>query len=44
MMNGRILRHAVHERHGPHARGISEEDIAKVLGGNLLRVYKANWR
>lgn len=26
------------------ARGISEEDIAKVLGGNLLRVYKANWR
>lgn len=24
-------------------RGINEEDIAKVLGGNFLRVYKNNW-
>jgi len=24
-------------------RGMSDEDIRKVLGGNILRVAKANW-
>lgn len=25
-------------------RGISEEDVGKILGGNLLRVYQLNWK
>jgi membrane dipeptidase len=25
-------------------RGFSDEEIAKILGGNLLRVFEKNWK
>ena len=25
-------------------RGLTEKECGKILGGNILRVYKANWK